>query len=120
MQNVLDNTYRLIDEIKKDQRMIRLNELNNIINDKYEDELYQFDKAKADYNEALKYGKYHPSINDYERKLSETKAIVYKLPEVIEYNKLYRELQNEIDEMMERICTSVSDKFGGGHNGCKK
>lgn len=127
LDDVLDLSYKLSNCIKEDAKYKRLNELNIIINDKYSDLLSAFNKAKENYQEALKYGKYHPSLSDYEKRLSESKAELYNKDEVKEYNKLYNEFQEELDRMFNEIKQSVSNKLpltksfkGGFKHGCKK
>lgn len=119
LSDVLDKTYDLIDILKKDERYIRIKELDKIINEEYKTEIDRFNDIKEKYNEALKYGEYHPSLKDYERKLSEAKAELYKKEYVIEYNRLYREFQNELDIIIKKIEESFMGHYRGEHNGCK-
>ena len=116
----IEDTYNIVNCIKEDPRYIKMLELEKRIEDLYKDEIDNFNEAKEKYYEALKYGNYHPSLSDYEKRLSESKAILYKKDLVKEYNKLYREIQNEIDDIVNKIKSSISKSFVGGHHECKK
>lgn len=116
---IIEDVYNLCDAIKKDKKYIRLLELEKEIEDNYKLEIDEFNEAKEKYSEALKYGNYHPSLGEYEKKLSEKKAILYNKEQVKEYNLLYREIQNEIDDIVNKIKASISSSFGGHHE-CKK
>lgn len=117
--DILNCTYNLIDVLKSDPRYKRLLELNSLIEEECKDLLADFNYNKEKYEDALKYGNYHPSLSDYEKKLSEAKASLYNNELVKEYNKLYREFQNELDEIAKEIKISVIGTSGGKH-GCKK
>ena len=117
---LIEDTYDIINCIKEDPRYKRLIELEDSILDLYKDEIDDFNSAKEKYYEALKYGKYHPSLSDYEKELSKKKALLYNKDLVKEYNRLYREIQNEIDKIINKIKSSVSKAFYGGNHECKK
>ena len=109
--DVIDKTYILINKIKELTLYKEVIDLENRINKELERELKEFNIAKEKYNEALKYGNYHPSLGEYERDLSEKKKILYNNELVKEYNKKYKELSNLLDEMFDTIKSNVSNKF---------
>ncbi len=108
---ILDKTYNLAYSIKNLELYKEIVCLSDRIDRELKDELKSFDDAKELYNEALKYGKYHPSLKEYERNLSEAKAKLYSNNLVIEYNKKYRELNEILDSMFDSIKISISNKF---------
>lgn len=122
--DIIDKAYILSNAIKDLDLYKELININNQIEENLKDKLKAFNKAKEDYNEALRYGEYHPSLRDYEQKLSEAKASLYKEELVKEYNKKYNELQAILDKMFDEIKSSVSNKFELSNNRkgfvCKK
>ncbi|MCR5706301.1 MAG: YlbF family regulator [Acholeplasmatales bacterium] len=122
--DIIDKAYILSNAIKDLDLYKELININNQIEENLKDKLQAFNKAKEDYNEALRYGEYHPSLRDYEQKLSEAKASLYKEELVKEYNKKYNELQAILDKMFDEIKSSVSNKFELSNNRkgfvCKK
>jgi len=122
--DIIDKAYILSNAIKDLDLYKELIAINNQIEENLKDKLQAFNKAKEDYNEALRYGDYHPSLRDYEQKLSEAKASLYKEELVKEYNKKYNELQAILDRMFDEIKSSVSNKFELSNNRkgfvCKK
>lgn len=110
-EDVLNNTYKLIDCIKSDPRYKRAKELSVLIDEKYKAEADAMHAAEEKYNEALKYGSYHPDLKKLELSYSEAKKALYSKDEVLEYLKLYKELQSELDIMFNKIKEGISDKL---------
>lgn len=117
----------LSEKIKDDSRYKRIRDLSDIIDIKYKDEYKAYSTALENYTEASKYGKYHPSLEKYNKDLSQAKKIYFSKPEVVEYQRLYKEFQEELDDMMNKLKESVSNKMPltkpfniGGCHGCKK
>lgn len=108
---ILDKTYNLAYSIKDLEIYKEIVSLSNRIDLELKDELKSFEEAKELYNEALKYGKYHPSLKDYEKRLSEAKAKLYSNNLVIEYNNKYKEFNSMLDSMFDSIKISISNKF---------
>lgn len=90
--------------------------------------LYQaFLKSKDQYDDVMRFGKYHP---DYKRIMMETrqrKRAYEMLHVVMDYKTNEVALQNLIDEVLSKIAYAVSDHvkidagnpfFQTGHNGC--
>ena len=90
--------------------------------------LYQaFLKSKDQYDDVMRFGKYHP---DYKRIMMETrqrKRAYEMLPVVMDYKTKEVALQNLIDEVVTKIAFAVSENvkieagnpfFQTGHNGC--
>ena len=109
--NLIDETYKLIDEIKNDPDYLRFKELKKIIETKYEKETKEFKVANDLYSEAQKYGKYHPDLLKYRHNLMEKKTILYSKEEVKEYFTLERLLNKELKEFTKALTTTVSNKY---------
>lgn len=118
--DVIDKAYSLANSIKELDLYKDIKRLDREIEEKLADKLKRFNKAKENYNEAMKYGKYHPSLSDYECELSEAKASLYSEELVKEYNKKYREFSKILDDVFDEIKISISNKYELSNNkkGC--
>lgn len=110
---ILDNTYKVIDEIKEKKSYKRLIELKSIINnDKDLNSLIQdFNKVKVKYEDVIKYGKYHPDLKKVQLELSKIKESLYSNVIIKEYKQLEKELQKTLDYVSSEIAKSVSTKI---------
>lgn len=109
--NLLDETYILIDEIKKDPDYLRLLEVKKLIDTKYIQEIKDFREANDKYSEAKNYGKYHPDLKSRQLKLVETKTSLYSKEEVQEYFNLERLLNKELQSLTNDLTSTVSNKY---------
>ena len=116
---ITEETLSILDEIENLSDMIVQSEVYL---------LYQaFLKSKDQYDDVMRFGKYHP---DYKRIMMETrqrKRAYEMLPVVMEYKTKEVALQNLIDEVLTKIAFAVSENvkieagnpfFQTGHNGC--
>ncbi len=108
---VLNNVYKLIDYIKSTNEYKRLNELNDKINIELKDLIKDFKDVEDKYNEALRYGKYHPNLKDYQIALSQAKEKLFTNPMVIEFKELESSFNNTLNEIFNDVKISVSNKF---------
>ena len=109
--NILDDIEDLSDKIL-DSRLyhsFKIAEQNLQENDEAH-LLYQaFLKSKAQYDEIMRFGKYHP---DYQKVMLETrkrKRAYEMLPVVMDYKQKEVALQNLIDEVIVKIAYAVSE-----------
>lgn len=133
---ITEETLSILDEIENLSDMIVQSEVyqsyqhakNYLENDDEAHLLYQaFLKSKDQYDDVMRFGKYHP---DYKRIMMETrqrKRAYEMLPVVMEYKTKEVALQNLIDEVVTKIAFAVSENvkieagnpfFQTGHNGC--
>lgn len=133
---ITEETLSILDEIENLSDMIVQSEVyqnyqyakENLENDDEAHLLYQtFLKSKDQYDDVMRFGKYHP---DYKRIMMETrqrKRAYEMLPVVMEYKTKEVALQNLIDEVLTKIAFAVSENvkieagnpfFQTGHNGC--
>ena len=112
-QEIIEKTYELVDEIKKQTSYQKLIELKNIIEKNKEiiELINTFEKLNIKYTEVVKYGKYHPDLKRTQQEFSEAKIALYTNPLVKEYKALEKELQKELDLISSEIATSVSKKI---------
>ncbi|MCI2955740.1 YlbF family regulator [Staphylococcus caprae] len=133
---ITEETLSILDEIENLSDMIVQSEVyqsyqhakDHLENDDEAHLLYQaFLKSKDQYDDVMRFGKYHP---DYKRIMMETrqrKRAYEMLPVVMEYKTKEVALQNLIDEVVTKIAFAVSENvkieagnpfFQTGHNGC--
>lgn len=133
---ITEETLSILDEIENLSDMIVQSEVyqnyqyakENLENDDEAHLLYQaFLKSKDQYDDVMRFCKYHP---DYKRIMMETrqrKRAYEMLPVVMEYKTKEVALQNLIDEVLTKIAFAVSENvkieagnpfFQTGHNGC--
>ena len=133
---ITEETLSILDEIENLSDMIVQSDVyqtyqyakDNLENDDEAHLLYQaFLKSKDQYDDVMRFGKYHP---DYKRIMMETrqrKRAYELLPVVMEYKTKEVALQDLIDEVLTKIAFAVSENvkieagnpfFQTGHNGC--
>lgn len=133
---ITEETLSILDEIENLSDMIVQSEVyqsyqhakDYLENDDEAHLLYQaFLKSKDQYDDVMRFGKYHP---DYKRIMMETrqrKRAYEMLPVVMDYKTKEVALQNLIDEVVTKIAFAVSENvkieagnpfFRTGHNGC--
>ena len=133
---ITEETLSILDEIENLSDMIVQSEVyqsyqhakDYLENDDEAHLLYQaFLKSKDQYDDVMRFGKYHP---DYKRIMMETrqrKRAYEMLPVVMDYKTKEVALQNLIDEVVTKIAFAVSENvkiaagnpfFQTGHNGC--
>ncbi|MBU5271324.1 YlbF family regulator [Staphylococcus caprae] len=133
---ITEETLSILDEIENLSDMIIQSEVyqsyqhakDYLENDDEAHLLYQaFLKSKDQYDDVMRFGKYHP---DYKRIMMETrqrKRAYEMLPVVMDYKTKEVALQNLIDEVVTKIAFAVSENvkieagnpfFQTGHNGC--
>lgn len=133
---ITEETLSILDEIENLSDMIVQSDVyqtyqyakDNLENDDEAHLLYQaFLKSKDQYDDVMRFGKYHP---DYKRIMMETrqrKRAYEMLSVVMEYKTKEVALQNLIDEVLTKIAFAVSENvkieagnpfFQTGHNGC--
>lgn len=133
---ITEETLSILDEIENLSDMIVQSEVyqsyqhakDYLENDDEAHLLYQaFLKSKDQYDDVMRFGKYHP---DYKRIMMETrqrKRAYEMLPVVMDYKTKEVALQNLIDEVVTKIAFAVSENvkieagnpfFQTGHNRC--
>lgn len=131
---ITEETLSILDEIENLSDMIVQSDVyqtyqyakDNLENDDEAHLLYQaFLKSKDQYDDVMRFGKYHP---DYKRIMMETrqrKRAYEMLPVVMEYKTKEVALQDLIDEVLTKIAFAVSENvkieagnpfFQTGHN----
>ena len=89
----------------------RFVELNKIIKKELSKEILSFKREESIYNDASKYGKYHPDLKKYQVNLSEAKRKLYSNPLMIEYKKLELKIQSDLNNDFNELKKSISNKL---------
>jgi len=93
----------LILALKEEADAKRLKELNQEIKNNYSQLISDFKTAEAKFNEAKKYGKYHPDYEFYHQKYLLAKDQLFKQPLVSEYKILERNFSRDLEEIGKAI-----------------
>lgn len=109
--NILDKTDAYIKSIVNSKEFEMLLDLKNKIESDLKDLVDNFKVCEEKYNEALKYGKYHPDLKKYQQMLSDAKANLYSNEVVKKYFALQNDIQKEIDDFINDLTSSISNKF---------
>lgn len=107
----MDLVNEYVKRLLSDGRLQRLLELKRKIDTAYASCIVNLKNAEAKYLEAKSYGKYYPGLEEIQKRFSQAKEKLYSKPEVKEYFRLEREFQALLDEDMNELKTSISNKF---------
>lgn len=109
--NILNKTDAYIKSVIDSNDFQELLALKKQIDDELKDLIIKFNTAKDRYYGAQKYGKYHPSISDYKKNLLELKKELYSNSLVKKYFSLQNKVQKEINDFLNDLKASISNKF---------
>lgn len=107
---MIEATYALIDDIKKDRPFNAVKKYKKDIaqNKEVQTMIETFSKAKEDYDDARQYGLYHPDLSKYKKKLSNAKNQLYKHPVVKAYKAAENDLQQQLDTIADSLAQAIS------------
>lgn len=108
MNKLIDN---YINEILNDDNMQELLKLKKIIDCKYKDLIIRFKNKEAKYLEAKPMASFYPNFISLQNEFKEAKSDLYSKKEVINYFKLEKSLQAKIDDDINELKISISNKF---------
>ena len=117
--------YELIDkyadELFNTPDFKRLMELKKIIDTSYSSLIISFKTAESKYEDMKQYGSYAPGLDRLKKDFINAKANLYSKPEVVEYFDLERKIQAMLNNDINEIKESVSNKFkkSGSFFSCK-
>lgn len=89
----------------------RMLELRECIKKTLAGKIMAFKTAEAKFLEAREYGLYHPDLKKYQKQYIEKKKSLYENPLIMEYKKLERSIQKKLDDDMDDLKKSISNKF---------
>lgn len=81
------------------------------IEEELKKEIIDFKNAESKYLEAKEYGDFHPDLTKYKNDLIVKKSILYSNNLVIEYKELEQKLQRKLDDDLNELKQSISNKF---------
>lgn len=119
MTEIIIKAYDVLDEMINDPLFKKIKKLNRNLDNLYENEINAFNNAKIKYDQVLSEGgTYHPDYKETIKKLSQTKQILYKMPEVAKYLEAEIEFETRLNQFLNDISKTISDhvpapnKFG--------
>ena len=110
MQDIINATYDLVDEIIDNEIFKELLALKKRIDIECISQINKFNDLKAKYVEISKYGEYHPDIKIVRKELSEAKVALYSNPLVIAYKDKENAVQKFLDSIKNEIVSEVCKK----------
>ena len=69
-----------------------------------------FNQSKSRYEEAKKYGEYHPNLKQYRSQYQKAKTALFSHPTVIEHKNAEKAVQSVLLTLSKNIATSVSTR----------
>lgn len=110
MDEILKQTYRLVDYLKETPEYIALYELNEQIQIKYGNEIKIFQETFEKFEQALKIGKdYYPNFKEVANKYQQAKTVLYEKDEVRKYFNLENELNKKLEIVSSELLKAVSN-----------
>lgn len=106
-----DKLDEFVEEFTNKEEFKRLKELKKLIDIELKSEIKDFLNANDKLKEASKYGPYYPGLDKLRVDLSNKKEKLYSNPMVIEYLKLERQIQTELDEITNEMSSVISNKI---------
>ena len=111
MKDIYDLAYAYADEVIQSKDFQRMLELKNLIKQTLSNKIIAFRTAEAKYLEVKQYGKYHPDLEKYQHKFADAKKNLYSEALVQEYKKLEMKIQQRLNQDMNSLKQSVSNKY---------
>lgn len=111
MKDIYDLADAYADEVIQSEDFQRFLELKELIKQNLSNKIIAFKTAEAKYLEAKQYGTYHPDLEKYQKKFVEAKKNLYSEPLVMEYKKLEMNLQQQLNQDMNSLKQSISNKY---------
>lgn len=100
-----------VNSLLTEKDMIKLIELKKVIDNKYRHLIVKFKNLEVKYFEAKSISNYYPNFNDLQNEFKNAKAELYSKEEVIEYFKLERKIQAQINDDINELKEEISNKF---------
>lgn len=100
-----------VDSIKSLDEFKKLKEFKNIIDKKYPNLIINLKTKEALYLDAKRMENYFPDFDKVKKDFMDAKALLYSKEEVKEYFKYERMLQKILNDDMDMLKASISNKF---------
>lgn len=112
-QNLIENVYAVIDELKELAAYQRLLALKKTIEEDPDitTKIRSFKQLNAKYDEVKKYGKHHPDLAKIQASFRQAKLDLYQDEMVAEYKQLEQRIQQELDAISRAVAQTVSPKI---------
>lgn len=111
MEKLFDLANDYADEMIDSADFQRLLSLKEQINKDLSKKIVAFKTMEAKYLEAKNYGNHHPNLLEYQKEFSRLKSELYSEALVKEYFELEKSIQTKLDEDINSLKKSISNKF---------
>ncbi len=115
MYELIDNYFNNLIELPEFKRLL---ELKDIIRKKYSLLIVGFKTNEANYEEAKRYKNYMEDFDLLREKLVESKRKLYEKEEVKEYFELEKKIQGIINDDLNELKDSISERFKNNKRNC--
>ncbi|MDE5547122.1 MAG: hypothetical protein K2I88_06630 [Anaeroplasmataceae bacterium] len=111
MKDIYDLAEDYADKVINSPDFQRLLEVKEEIKRTLSGKIMAFKTAEAKYLEAKEYEKYHPDLEEYKKRFLETKTKLFSESLVKEYKELETKIQEKLNQDINDLKKSVSNKF---------
>ena len=111
MKDIYDLAEEYADEVIDSPDFQRIIEIKELIKKNLSLKIIAFKTAEAKYLEAKDYGKYHPNLEEYRLRFVEAKTKLFSEDLVQEYKALEMKIQERLNQDINELKQSVSNKF---------
>ena len=103
-----EKSERVAKEIMETPDFLELLSLKERISNEIGDLVLNFNKAKENYDEVVKYSSYHPDLKKRQLELVKAKEALYTNELVKRYKEIERKIQKELNDVAQKIAASIS------------
>ena len=111
MDRIYDMAEEYADSVIESEDFKRYIELKEEIRKTLGMKIIAFKTKEAKYVEAKSYGNYHPDLKRYQEEFQIAKTNLYSHPLMVEYKELERKIQSKLDEDLNDLKSTISNKF---------
>lgn len=109
-------TNQYIEEIKQNDDFIQYLKLKDIINISYKKEIIRLKNAEALYLDSKEHPINYPDLKKVQLSFVEAKKCLYEKEEVHQFFTLEKKIQRRIDQDLDELKNTVSNKFSTSTN----
>lgn len=110
MEKLINQAYKVAQVLKDSKEYQDLCRLDNLIENKYKNEIEVYKQTFKVFDEALKIGKdYYPNFSEVAHKHQLAKTNLYEKKEVKKYFELEKLVNNKLDDITKALVNSVSN-----------
>ncbi|MCF7927185.1 MAG: YlbF family regulator [Candidatus Izimaplasma sp.] len=111
-QDILNQVYRLVDELKNKEHYIKLKQLEKELETpEIKTLIDEYVKVKKRYQEVTKYGKHHPDLTKTKLAFSQIKEQLFTQDVIKQYKENEKKIQRDLNTVSEKLAKAISHKI---------